>query len=80
MQPEGATSPLRPIVFLRDFSFLTKDTNLTSRFFLSRCFPSIFLHYFYVRGYSSGRKKGTKFPSRLRYPRGKKTAIQKKTA
>lgn len=33
-----------------------------------------------VRGFSSGRKKGTKLPSRLRYPTVKKTASKKKTA
>ncbi len=33
-----------------------------------------------VRGYSSGREKGTKLPSRLRYPTVKKTASKKKTA
>ena len=33
-----------------------------------------------VRGYSSGRKKGTKLPSRLRYPIVKKTATKKKVA
>ncbi|MBL1210206.1 hypothetical protein [Geminocystis sp. GBBB08] len=33
-----------------------------------------------VRGYSSGREKGTKLPPRLRYPTVKKTASKKKTA
>jgi hypothetical protein len=33
-----------------------------------------------VRGYSSGREKGTKLSPRLRYPTVKKTASKKKTA